>query len=83
MRPVISISLRKSEFAAIFVSVFIRQVYANLWPSALDPSFDVIVFATTINLFKGGGGGVGREPGRIGGGRGTGGGRGKGRKWEI
>ena len=51
----------------------------DLWPSApaaLDYGF------VNVELYHVGGTG-GREPGRIGGGRGTGGGREKGGKWEI
>ena len=42
-----------------------------------------INFKNNPRIVGGGGGTGGREPGRIGSGRGTGGGRRKGGKWEI
>ena len=58
------------QFARFFLAVFFGVTHDGLSEKGTACSV-------------GGGGDRGREPGRIGGGRGTGGGREKGGKWEI
>ena len=54
------LSLRPKKSGTIKHSVDRRHVYANLWPSALEPNFDVIVFenlrfrASTRHVWTGG-----------------------------